>query len=180
MQVADTRRADGSGALDSVAFVRFRLGGFPLALEAGHVARVAPAPEQTRLPGAPATVTGLGYVGGRPTVLVSLAGRLDVEPEGEDRRVVVVAGERTPAVGLLTDGGSELVTAPVEAVTPADAAEDFFLGDAATDPLFRAVVAADAGQAYVLAPAGVTALARGTGAGVNASTDGGRRGGGRE
>jgi chemotaxis signal transduction protein len=90
MQTGDSSRTGGPGAHDSVAFVRFRLGGFPLALEAGHVDRVAPAPEGTRLPGAPAPVAGLGYVAGRPTVIVSLADRLDVEPEGGERAVVVV------------------------------------------------------------------------------------------
>ncbi|WP_254824033.1 chemotaxis protein CheW [Haloglomus halophilum] len=158
MQTAERNRADGEAERDSVAFVRFRLGGFPLALEAGHVARVSPVPERTRLPGAPAPVVGLGYVAGRPTTLVSLADRLDVDPEGEDREVVVIRGDEGPPVGLLVDGTSGLLTAPVDAVTPPAESGDFFLGDATDDPLFRAVVTFDDGPAYVLSPGSVHAL----------------------
>jgi chemotaxis signal transduction protein len=145
-------------APDSVAFVRFRVGGFPLALEAGHVARVAPVPERTRLPGAPDPVVGLGYVAGAPTALVSLAGRLDVDAAADDRRVVVVPG-RGVAAGLLADGTATVESAPVDAVVPPDDSGEIFLGDAAEDPLFRAVVRFDDGQAYALAPDVVAALA---------------------
>jgi chemotaxis signal transduction protein len=158
MQTAESNRADGEPERDSVAFVRFRLGGFPLALEADHVVRVSPVPERTRLPGAPAPVAGLGYVAGRPTTLVSLAARLDVDPEGEAREVVTVRGHEGPPVGLLVDGTSGLLTAPVDAVTPPAESGDFFLGDTTDDPLFRAVATFDDGPAYVLSPGSVHAL----------------------
>jgi chemotaxis signal transduction protein len=178
MQTADGGRPEErSDARDSVAFVRFRLGGFPLALEAGHVERVlgagsaaaadeavagaAPAPELTRLPGAAEPVVGMGYVAGRPMPVVSLADRLDIEPADADgeRPVVVVRSGAGPAVGLLADGTSGLRTAPVDGVTPPGESGDFFLGDATGDPLFRAVVAFDDGTAYALAPTELLALA---------------------
>jgi chemotaxis signal transduction protein len=159
MQTADSSRTGGTGAHDSVGFVRFRLGGFPLALEAGHVDRVAPAPERTRLPGAPTPVVGLGSVAGHPTVLVSLADRLDVEPEGDERAVVVVRSGDGPSVGLLADGASGFLTAPAEAVIPRAESGDFFFEGTSENQLFRAVVTSEEGTAYVLSPGEVRALA---------------------
>lgn len=179
MQTADGGADGTADARDSVAFVRFRLGGFPLALEAGHVERVlgtaesdsaggaasrgAPLPEWTRLPGTPAPVVGLSYATGTLTPIVSLADRLDIDPEDTDgkRRVVVVRAANGPPVGLLADGTSGLRTTPVDRVVPPAASDGFFLGGAAEDPLFRAVVTFDEGTAYALAPGQVVALAAG-------------------
>lgn len=142
---------------DSVAFVRFRVGGFPLAVEAGHVARVAPVPGRTRLPGSAPAVAGLAHVAGAPTALVSLADRLDVEPADEDRVVVVRSG--AGRVGLLADETGGLSTAPADALTVPGEADDLFLGQVTTDPLFRAVVAFEDARAYALSPPTAAALA---------------------
>lgn len=143
---------------EQVALVRFRVGGVPLAAEAGHVARVAPVPERTRLPGSPPPVVGLGYLGGEPTVLLALHDRLDVAAEPGDRRVVVLRGA-APPVGVLADAASGTVAVPVEQLTPASEADAPFTAAAADDGLFRAVRSMDGERTYVLSPPAVADLA---------------------
>jgi chemotaxis signal transduction protein len=143
---------------DRVAFVRFRVGGFPLAAEAGHVARVSPVPERTRLPGSPPPVVGLGYLGGAPTVLLTLHDRLDVAPEAGDRRAVVLRGPDHP-VGVLADAAGGTVSVPVERLTPPGEVDEPFAAATAEDDLFRAVCSIDGERVYVLSPPAVAALA---------------------
>lgn len=157
----DMQEASQGGTVgdpERVAFVRFRVGGFPLAAEAGHVTRVAPVPESTRLPGTPAPVSGLGYVAGAPTVLLTLHDRLDVTPEASASRVVVL-GTRDRQVGVLADATAGTVAVPVEDVVPTGEVAEPFAADTAADDLFRAVSTVDGERVYVLSPPAVAALA---------------------
>jgi len=92
----------------------FRVGGRRLALAASEVAEVLRGASLTRVPHAPAALSGVTSVRGRVVPVVSMARLLGEEDQAQATSARIILLDRTPAIGLQVD----------EVTSLADTAED--------------------------------------------------------
>lgn len=114
------RPAEQPGARERLDLVAFSLGAERYAIELRHVVEVFRLTNLSRLPGASAPVFGVTAWRGTLLTLLDLRVILGVPAERlDDLRIAVVLGDRQAPVGLLADGGEDLLVVDRQAVSPA-------------------------------------------------------------
>src|SRR5271154_7204149 len=98
------KKATGKNSEDRAGTVlSFRVGDQQLALPAAEVAEILRRPRLTRVPHAPASLSGMANLRGAAVPVLSLARLLGKEEDAAGAKARIVLLDRSPALGLAVD-----------------------------------------------------------------------------